>query len=82
MANAERSGISNLVCGEQWLMHLALQILHKDFLSQKKQWENDLARSAPQQAAVFDEGDEVTLGSNNEGTRVNGHRIASKSLTH
>ena len=63
-------------------MHLALQILRKDFLSQKKQWETDLVRSAPQQAAVFDEGDEVTLGSNNEGTRVKGYRVATKSLTH
>ena len=49
-------------------MLLTLQILRKDFLSKQKQWENDLERSAPQQAAAFDEGDEAALGSSKEGT--------------
>ena len=68
MADAERSSISNLICNEQWLMRLTLQVLRKDFLSQQKQWENDLARSAPDQATALDEGDEAALRSNKEGT--------------
>lgn len=45
------------------------QILRKDFLSQQRQWEDDLARSAPHLAAASDEGsgDEVPTGSSQEG---------------
>ena len=55
-----------------------LQILRKDFLSQQKQREDDLARSAPNQTTASDEdgADEPQVGRDVEGKLVPSWAVA------
>ena len=69
MANAKRSGMSHSPLFSTYVLIVATtQILRKDFLSQQKQWEHDLVRSAPELAEAPDDdvGQEATIENDQE----------------
>ena len=71
MAAPGRTGISASVLDCMAVKHVTLQILRKDFLAEQRQWEDNLARSAPSDpvAPEDDDGKESSLTSNIEGSQ-------------